>query len=89
MRDFIITLICGVIIGLLYGPIITKEVIVDIKATKISSELVDALKLTGCITLPLWDQQESEGLQICTYEEIMARGWIYTHEEAKARMENK
>ena len=84
----ILLILSGVIIGFVFSPPNIKRTVVHIESVKISPELTEALKESGCLALPLWDT-ESPGIQVCTYQESMARGWHYTRDEVDKRMKER
>ena len=83
----ILILSVGICIGIILSHS-TDFKTVEITDVDISKELVDALKVSGCLSLPFWDTR-IPGIQICTYGEIMHRGWIYSKEQVKKRIEER
>jgi len=85
-----ISLVIGIFLGFQGSnhfryPPEEREAIVKITEVAISKDLINALDITGCISLPHWDVEGAPGVQICTYGETLHRRWIYSPEQRKAR----
>jgi len=90
MKYFIIAIL-SFVLGFYFctlNPRITY--ITKVTYVELEKELIKDLGVSGCLRLPLWKAPYgTPGVQICTYEEIMHRGWIYDKEQVKKRVEER